>query len=79
MAGQTRINAPDVPDFTEHRMAGPVKEYLNNLVGWAQREFRRRSEDNTAIDGIYLTSPNGSVYKLSVSDVGAAVFTLVSS
>lgn len=79
MAALTRSNAPAVPALREHHMAGPVQEYLNNLIGWAQREFQRRPEANTAQDAVYLSSPDGSVYRLSVSDAGAAVFTLVSS
>lgn len=79
MAGPTRINAPQVPDFVEHRMAGPVTEYLRTLTGFIQREFLRRPEANTALDAIYLTAPNGSVYSLTVSNAGAAVFTLVAS
>ena len=75
----TRSNAPPPPIFTEHKMAGPIREYLLNLIGWAQRELRRRPEKDMALDGMYLTSPNGSIYKLTVSDVGAAVFTLVSN
>lgn len=75
----TRSNAPPPPIFTEHKMAGPVREYLLNLIGWTQREFRRRPEKDIAVDGVLLFSPNGSVYKLTVSDAGAAVFTLVSS
>lgn len=79
MAGVSRVNAPTVPDFTEHKMAGPVKTYLTHLVGFIQRELQRRPEQGQAIDGVMLTSPNGSVYQLTVSDAGAAVFTLMSS
>lgn len=75
----TRSNAPTVPVFTEHKIAGPLREYFNVLNGWLQREFRRRPEKDVALDGIYLTAPNGSIYQLSVSNAGAAVFTLVSS
>jgi hypothetical protein len=77
MPGITRISAPEVPQFVEHKMAGPLQKYLNDLSGFLQREFRRRPETQQAQASVYLSAPNGDVYALSVSNAGAAVFTLV--
>lgn len=78
MAGPTRINTPDVPNLVEHQMAGPLKEYLDLLSGFMERELRRRSEDSSALDGVFLQSPNGDVYKISVGNNGVLVSELQS-
>lgn len=79
MAGPTRVNTPDVPQFVEHRLATSLRDYLVNLSAFIQRELRRRPEAGTAVDSVLLQSPNNSVYQISVDDAGAIVSTLVSS
>lgn len=70
---------PVIPEFVEHRMAQPVKAYLESLTKFLDRELRRRPETGTAVNSVLLQSPNNSVYEVTVSNAGVLVITLISS
>lgn len=50
---------------------------INNLSKTVERELDKRTRDDTTRGGIFLSSPDGSVWELKVDDAGALNTTKV--
>lgn len=61
------MSLPTVPDFEKPPALSP---YLRNLTKELDKELRQRAPDTTGVGGVYLVAPNGSVWKVSVSNTG---------
>jgi hypothetical protein len=57
--------------------AAQTKEYMQSLVQALTSALDQRTSTASAQPGQLLLSPNGSAYRLGVSDAGVATFTLI--
>lgn len=67
-------NPPDLPQID--RMDSRLATYLRQVTTWAAKQLRRPLDPEQAVDHIFLLSPAGKIYKITVSDMGTIVTTL---
>jgi hypothetical protein len=70
----TRANLPDVAGLFK-TLAPEDRAFLRELLDSVAKELERRAPVGEAIEERLLFSPNGSVYALTVDDLGAVVTT----
>jgi len=66
---------PRIPEDVE--TVDGRRRFFNTLIEWMDREINRRHQIGTAQSSVLLTSPNGSVYEVKVSNAGVLSATLV--
>lgn len=66
-------DSPHVPAFKEPGLT----QYLGSLSRWLRQEFQSRPPSSQSRT-MFLTSPNGSVFEVKVSDAGVISATQVS-
>ena len=69
------MSLPKIPTFTKEPALNP---YLRDLTKELERELRQRVPATTGVGAIHLVSPNGSVWRITVSDAGVIATTQVS-
>jgi hypothetical protein len=69
-----RVHLPDVADLFQ-KLDPSDRTFLREMLDAIAKELERRAPINEAIHERLLFSPNGSVYSMTVSDVGAVVVT----
>lgn len=49
----------------------PYKRYQLDYNGVIQKEFDARTPDTSSRDSVYISSPDGSIWQVTVDDAGA--------
>jgi hypothetical protein len=66
-----------IPRVPTSGLTPEVRAYLEQLNIFLTRELNARVPDLTGKDAVLLVSPDGSVYNVTVSDLGVLTTTLV--
>lgn len=71
-------SVPKPPPVNKIDSWSTLTDYLRQLAVYLTKEFQRRPAPGTAVGSVLLASPNGSVYTVQVTDLGALTVTQVS-
>ena len=62
------MSLPKVPDFADKLPS--LSPYLRDLTKELDKLFRQRVPATTGVDAVHLVAPNGSVWRVTVSNTG---------
>ena len=66
------------PDIPSGIGSPTLTDFFRRLIQWTDLSLKSKIPFDEATDGVYLiSSPGGKVYKITVTDAGALVTTLV--
>ena len=57
--------------------SAPLTLFLRSLVTWVQNELKGKTNSTRTNQSTFITSPNGTVYEITVADNGALTTTSV--